>query len=286
MTAEPRVSILIPSLDGLRGGSLARLVTALCRQSLAPLEIRVIVGVCPQGAAINQAARRARGEILVIMDDDSSIADPRLIERLVDTLDSDAAIGMAGASLRTPGAASWFQRRAAREFPRFNVPEVERTTDSDLACHGCAAIPARVFAEVRGEHEELVRGLDPDLRQRLRRAGYRVVLAPRAVVYHPLPAGFLRLLAVFFRNGRGSAYAQVHHPELIYDTDERLERRGEMPQPALGARALRFPLRIAWAVASARPLRAAAYLAYGLGYVTAWPRYYWQRRARRPATAS
>ena len=84
-------------------------------------------------------------------------------------IDADPAIGMAGASIVIPPEANAFQRKAALEFPRFNTPVVDQVTDSDLACHSCCAFPLRVFEEVGREREDILRGLDPDLRVRLRR---------------------------------------------------------------------------------------------------------------------
>ena len=126
--AVPRVSVIIPALDASRAASLQHLRAALEAQSLEGIEIVVVEGVTPQGKAINLGAARARAEILMVMDDDSAIADPTLVERLVETLDADPRIGMAGASVRTPEDAGRFRRRAAREFPRFNVPVVAEVT--------------------------------------------------------------------------------------------------------------------------------------------------------------
>lgn len=286
MSLDPLLSVIIPSLDGDRGGSLARLEAAIKTQSYTHHELMVVVGVSPQGRAINQGVSRARGEVLVILDDDAAIDDPELFSRLVLALASDPTIGMAGASVRTPASAGLFQRLAAREFPRFNVPVVSKLTDSDLACHGCAAFPRAAFEGVGGEREEIVRGLDPDLRQRLRRAGYRVVLVPDAVIYHPLPATLRRLLKTFYRNGSGSAYAQVFHPELVYDTDERLERREALAHQPFAWRLVRFPFRLVWAVVSLRPLRALAYLAYAAGFAASYPLYILRRRRRRSSSTS
>lgn len=263
---KPKVSVVIPSLSPERATSLRELRSALAAQTLAS-EVIVVEGVSPQGAAINRGAERATGRILVVVDDDSSIRDPRLIEKLVAVLDHDPRVGMAGASVRTPEDANLFQRLAAREFPRFNVPVVSRVTDSDLACHGCAAFPLALFRSIGGEREEIVRGLDPDLRQRLRDRGYRVVLVPDCVVYHPLPASLRGFVKTFLRNGAGSARAQREHPDLVFETDESLESHDFQARRSFAYRVLRFPLRVLWALLTLRPLRALAYACYALGYV-------------------
>ena len=263
----PRVSVIIPSLDGRRGGAVPRLLESLQRQTLKDMEIHLIRGVAPQGKAINQGAGKSRGEILVILDDDSCLAGDDVLERLVATLDGEPGIGMAGASIVVPPDATGFQRRAAQQFPRFNTPVVEEVTDSDYACHGCCAIRASVFKEVGGEREDLLRGLDPDLRVRLRGAGYRVVLVPHAAIYHPLPDGWGRLMRIFFRNGYGSAYARKFQPGAVYETHERLEAGTFQARRPFGYRLARFPLRLVKALAQGRFLRFSAYCAYACGYV-------------------
>jgi len=262
----PRVSIVIPSLDGHRDGCVPRLLESIEAQTFQDFEVQLVKGVAPQGKAINEGAARAQGDILLIVDDDSRLADGSVIEKLVRTLDGDASIGMAGASIVLPPDATPFQRRASRQFPRFNTPVVETVTDSDLACHGCCAIPAALFEQVGREREDILRGLDPDLRIRLRDAGYRVVLAPHARVYHPLPNGWRPLLRTFFRNGFGSAYAHKFHPDAVYETHEALDARDFRPRTRLPYRLVRFPFRLAKALVQGKFIRFGAYCAYACGY--------------------
>lgn len=281
----PQVSVVIPS----RGGEpaerrLGELVSALRRQRSREMEIIVVRGVAPQGRAINLGVEQTRGSVLVIMDDDAMPGTDEVIETLVCTLEGDRSIGMAGASVRTPPSAGPFQIRAARQFPRFNVPVVDEVLDSDMACHGCSAFPKDVFLAVGGEREELVRGLDPDLRHRIRQAGFRVVLAPRCAVYHPLPPSFVGLMRTFFRNGQGSAFAQRYHPELVFETDEGLDASGFRPTRPFGFRALRFPLRLLKALVTGKPLRFAAYLSYGAGFVWGYGVYLFRPAARARGT--
>lgn len=265
---KPQVSIIMPSLDGYRDGAVPKLLESIRRQTFQDFETHLIQGVAPQGKAINQGAEQARGEILVILDDDSCLAADDVLERLVGAIDADPSIGMAGASIVTPPDATGFQRRAARQFPRFCTPVVDEITDSDYACHGCCAIRASVFREVGGEREDLIRGLDPDLRVRLRESGYRVVLVPGAAIYHPLPAGWRKLMRIFYRNGYGSAYARKFQPGAVYETHESLDSASFKPRRRFAYRAARFPVRLLRALAQGRFLRFSAYCAYACGY--AW----------------
>jgi GT2 family glycosyltransferase len=262
----PRLSVIIPSWDGHRDGCVPRLLESVAGQSYTDFEVIVITGVSPQGKAINQGAAQARGEVLMILDDDSLLADEDVFARLVQTLDDDDGIGMAGASIVVFPDSNAFQKKASKQFPRFHTPVVDSVTDSDLACHGCCAIPRRLFDAVGGEREDLLRGLDPDLRVRIREAGYRVVLAPQARIYHPLPASWGKLLRIFFRNGFGSAYAYKFQREHVYETHERLHDRAFQPRTTLPFRLVRFPIRLIKALGEFQFMRFGAYCSYALGY--------------------
>ena len=270
----PRVSVIIPSWDGYRNGCVPRLLESVRAQTFTDYELHVIKGVSPQGKAINHGAALSRGKILLVLDDDSRLADETVFQRLVDTLDGEPKIGMAGASIVLAPEATAFQRRAARQFPRFNTPVVDVITDSDLACHGCCAIPSAVFRAVGQEREDIIRGLDPDLRVRLRASGYRVVLVPGARIFHPLPNGWRQLLRQFFRNGYGSAYAWKFQRESVYETHEELHDQTFVAKTSLPYRILRYPLRLLKALFTGQTMRFGAYGAYAFGYV-------WGSRAQR-----
>jgi GT2 family glycosyltransferase len=273
----PRVRVIIPSRDGFRDGFVPRLKESIAAQTYRDYEVREIVGVSPQGKAINLGVEGAACEILIILDDDSRLADEHVFQLLVDTLDADPTIGMAGAAIVLPPESSRFQRAASGQFPRFNVMPVKEVLDSDMACHGCCAIPTRIFHEVGGEREDIIRGLDPDLRVRLRERGYRVVLAPHARIYHPLPDGWKRLGRIFFRNGFGSAYAWKYQPDSVYETHEKLDAADFQPATSLPYRLLRYPWRLVAAALQWKWMRFYAYVAYALGY--AWGLLTAQRQA-------
>ena len=262
----PRLSVIIPSWDGHRDGCVPRLLESVGRQSFADFEVIVIKGVSPQGKAINQGAAQARGEVLMILDDDSLLTDDDVFARIIQTLDDDEKIGMAGASIVIFPDSNDFQKKAALQFPRFHTPVVDTVTDSDLACHGCCAIPRRIFDDVGGEREDLLRGLDPDLRVRIREAGYRVVLAPQARIYHPLPSDWTKLLRIFFRNGFGSAYAYKFQRASVFETHEVLHDEAFQPRTTLIYRLGRYPLRLLKALGEGQFMRFGAYCSYALGY--------------------
>ena len=270
---EPRVSVVIPHFYTQRKAQLDSLIAALKAQTFKSLEIIVVSEVSPQGRAINQGFRVAKGEILVIFDDDASMDQPQVVENLVRTLDENPDIGMAGASIISPDSLNDFQRKAAEQFPRFCMPVVSEVTESDLACHGCVAFPRKVFEAVGMEREDILRGLDPDLRVRVRQAGYKVVLVPKTWVYHPLPETLGKFVKTFYRNGAGSAYTQIHQPELSYDTDEETSSESFVAKRPLIYRIFRFPLRLLKSLLTGQWIRLLAYSVYLVGYLVGSVKY-------------
>ena len=68
----------------------------------------------------------------------------------------------------------------------------------------------------------------------------------------------------FVRNGAGSAFARSHHPELVFETDERVDATGFVARRSFAYRVGRFPFRIIWALLTLRPLRALRRTGVGL----------------------
>ena len=267
------VSVVIPHFSKSRDENLQGLLEELRRQSIQEMEIIIVSGVSPQGRAINQGVRSAQGEILVIIDDDSRLGHPRVVENLVRVIRGDPSIGMAGASVVNSEKGTRFQKAAGRQFPRYHMPVVEKVTDSDLPGHPCVAFPKKVFVQTGMEREDILRGLDPDLRVRIRKAGYRVVLAPETWIHHPLPENLLKFIRVFLRNGYGSAYLQRFYPEINYDTDEALNSQNFAPKHSFLYRALRYPARLGKALVAFQWIRLIGYTVYMAGYLAGWIRF-------------
>lgn len=273
----PKVSILIPSIDGSRDGMLPKLLEQLKEQTFSSYEVIIKVGDTRQGRAINNAAKEARGEYIVIMDDDIVLGHTTLLERLVAAMEKDHRIGMGGASVVLWENANWLQKRVMIEVPRYAAPVVNEVTESDLAFHGCCILRKDVFFKVGGEREDIIRGLDPDLRMRLRRAGYTVVLIPQTWFYHLPPATFVKFIKKFYRNGQGSSYIQIHHPELIYETHSGTGRFVE--QRSFAYRIFRYPCRVLNDIIHGRFIGCIAQIAYAAGFVTGYCKYLAGRRA-------
>jgi len=213
----PGLSVIIPTLDGHRRGHFHNLLKQVDRQSFRDLEIIIIKGDNRQGRAINTGASLARGKYLLTLDDDTVLGHKDLLAELVQALEDNPHIGMAGVPNLIPEGASWFVKHAMFEIPRRSSPMVRGTTISDMAEHPCLIMRRDVFFQVGGENELIPRGLDPYLRQAFRAAGYHVVVIPGVYIHHLPPDRFRKLVKQFFRNGKAAAYVNKFYPQWVYD---------------------------------------------------------------------
>ncbi len=209
------VSVVIPSGDSSRTRNLELLLDDLRCQTRPPDEVEVVRGVAPSGRARNVGVSRTTGEVLVFLDDDVRLGTPDILRTLVDHLSAEPSLGMVGTAQLLPPDSSPFQRRCARQIPRSESPVVGRLTESDMVTTACCAIRRAVLEEVAGFHDRILRGVDPELRHRIRAAGYRIAVVPGAWHYHPMPPSLKALLRMAWRNGAASAYARRHFPETV-----------------------------------------------------------------------
>lgn len=263
---NPRVSVIIPSLDGYRDGNVPKLIEQIHNQTFKDLEVDVVKGIRPNGQARNVGAKRAKGEILIFIDDDVRLGHERVLENLVKPFSDDQSIGIAGASQLIPEDSSWFQRRAAKGPPRAQFPVVEKLTESDMVNHTCLAIPTQLYKDVGWENEDLISGSDPDLRYRVRKIGYKIAVVPNTWVYHPMPESLLKLLKVSFRKGRNSAWVYKYYPHLIYELD-RGYKRDFIHRRSLVYRIFRFLAQVVWSILTLRWIFLLARMAYAFGFL-------------------
>ena len=226
--AAPRASILVVTYNNL---ALTRLCLASIQRAAGalPFELVVVDNASTDGtqawlretaarallpltvvenahnagfaAGNNHAAARARGEVLVFLNNDCVVV-PGWLEALVAHLDRDPSIGLVGpvtnsggngeAQLGTRYAELDGMRAFAAEYTRAHAGRVD---DVPMLALFCAAMTKERFAAVGGLDERYGRGLfeDDDLALAVRRHGWRVALARDVFVHHYGGASFSRL---------------------------------------------------------------------------------------------
>jgi GT2 family glycosyltransferase len=146
----------------------------------------------------NQAAREARGQVLVLLNNDVEIVSPFWLSELVAQA-MRPCIGIAGAKLLYPdrtiqhlgmtldpaGCFCHIMRGAPAGVPGF-AGELGVTRSVAAVTGACLAIRREVFFALGAleESELAVTSNDIDLCLRARHAGYRVVVAPGCVLLH------------------------------------------------------------------------------------------------------
>ncbi len=260
-----KVSVIIPSFDGYRGGNVPGLLEDLKGQTYQDFELHIVKGVRPNGRARNEGVKLSRGRILVFIDDDVRLGHNRVIENLIKPLEEDRAIGITGASCQLPPDANWFQRASAKQLPRTIFPIVDRIVDSDMATHSCLSVPKDLYERIGGEHDRLVRGTDPDLRYRVRKAGLRVVIVPDTWIYHPLAKTLKKLVRKSFYNGMGAGWVFKNYPYLVYETPDGAVAEF-VPKRSFPYRVARALGRLILALITFKFIRLVANLAYISGW--------------------
>lgn len=269
---NPLVSVVIPSLDGYRGGNVSKLIEALNKQTFQDFEVLVVVGEKPNSRARNVAVQYAKGEIMVFFDDDVTLGDEKVIENLITPFFPPFRslvlhpIGITGASTLLPPDANRFQKRCAREFERIEFPVTSEIVETDMAHHAALSMRKDVYIKVGQENENLLLGTDPDLRYRVRQAGYKVVVVPHTWVYHPPPLNLRGFLKGVFQRGKDAAYVFWHYPHLVYETPVG-DVANFIPKRSFLYRAIRFVVQNLSAFINLKLIFLSARIAYGLGYI-------------------
>ena len=143
----------------------------------------------------NRLASEARGEILVLMNDDVDVIATDWLDELVAQLDRPA-VGVSGACLLYPDdslqhggivlsrASAKHVLRSARQEAGY-LGQLTMVRDLSAVTGACLAVRRTVFEGVGGLSEALPLSCnDIDLCLRVRRAGFRVVWSPFALLHH------------------------------------------------------------------------------------------------------
>ena len=267
MNKDNAYSLVIPVLKTEDNKYLTSILESLSHQTLKPEAVHLVVGDRRQGRAINYGVSQTSSKYIGTVDDDTQIDDPALFEKLINAMNSDTSIGIGGAACAIPDFASSFQKRAMREIPRRFFPVQTENIDSDMVQHPCLVMLRTLFIEIGGEDEELIRGLDPVLRKKVRDTGKRVTIIANTWIYHLIPDSFSALIRMYYRNGRGSGYAARNFPERVlelsdgYDAGEFIEKR-----PLL-FRLLRRAGSLFFSICTFKFIKVATDIAYGFGVI-------------------
>lgn len=265
---DPRVSVIISSLDGRRGGNVRALLDQLTAQTYPEFEVLLVVAAAPCALAHNVGAGAARGEILVFFDDDVVLGNEKVLDNLVAALDSRKGIGLAGTSQILPDQADDFQKRCAAELSRATFDIVEDARETDMVTHAGLAMTKGLYERIGGELETLRRNDDLYLRKQVADLGLKAVVVARTWVHHPLPSSLRQLARKRYADGVLIAGDYKMHPEHVYyspvDAHE-VVRESSLAQQV--ARNLKMVLR---AIRRFHVIALTERIAMQLGFVNGW----------------
>ena len=201
----PLISVVIPARDASE--SLSACLDALERQTVprekyeivvvndGPVDVAIEIITDRHGAILlsqpqrgaaaarNLGAKQAQGEILLFTDADC-VPEPNWIEAMIAPFADQEVMGVCGV-VRT---------RQTGLLPRFVQLEydyryrnIAKHTQIDFINTGTAGYRKHVFMDSEGFREDLLGAEDTELSFRLASAGYRMIFAPQAIVYHSHP---------------------------------------------------------------------------------------------------
>lgn len=193
-TDYPAIELLVVDNGSTDPGALA-----LLEDIAADPRVRVLrrPGPFNFSALNNDAVQTARGEVLVLLNNDTEMPDRGWLRALVRhavrpdvgvvgarLLYRDGALQHGGMVLGPAGQATHVLRGAARDAPGYEG-QLACTRDLSAVTGACMALRREVWDAVGGMDEALpVTWNDVDLCQRVRAAGLRVLWTPDAVLLH------------------------------------------------------------------------------------------------------
>lgn len=232
-----RISVIIPNWNGLQ--HLDTCLSALDRQTFDDFEIIVVDNASSDGSvafirrkypqakiielpenrgfagACNAGMRRARGEYLVLLNNDTEV-DPGWLAAIVDAFQRHPEAGILASKMLLFDRRDTFHT-AGDFYGTDGIPGNRGVWEQDhgqfdreeyvfSACGGSAAYRRTMLDQIGLLDEDFFYSCeDVDLAWRAQLAGWRVVYAPAAVVYHKLSATGGGATASFY-DGRNFLY--------------------------------------------------------------------------------
>jgi GT2 family glycosyltransferase len=171
-------------------------------ESRALVPMRVIANETNRGfaPANNQAAELARGDVLILLNNDTVLT-PGWLDRLVAVLDGDRSIGMVGPATNSCGTEAEVGTQYAdldamqRFAATYTAEHAGERIDLPMLTLFCTAIRTDLYRQLGGLDEQYAVGMfeDDDLAMAIRQSGSRVVLARDIFVHHYGGAAFSQL---------------------------------------------------------------------------------------------
>jgi len=207
--ASPQATVIVPTLEA--GENLHECLRALDAQTCRDFEIVVVdnsgrgIALPPRvrvihnrenmgfGAAVNQGIEAARGEFICTLNDDA-IPDPRWLEELIAACRADAEAGMCASQIRLAESPDLLDSAGMQVYLDGTSKQRGRMAPASgfaapeevLFPSACAALYRLAMLEKVGlfDPDYFLYCEDTDLGLRARRAGWRCLYVPGAVVYH------------------------------------------------------------------------------------------------------
>ena len=264
--AEPSVSVVVPTHQ--RRETLRRALESLAAQSGDPASFEVIVATdaCSDGsaamidafpapyelrrvdpagrgraAACNAAIAAARGEVLIVLDDDMEVV-PQFVERHRSHHPPGSRLCVLGAvpvelGSESPRAARYVKEKFDRHLARLGE-DPEHLDRPRSFYSGNASLRTEVIREVGGYDESfgIYGNEDVELALRLRAAGIELAYDPAALAHQEYGKDLGGLQRDTLSKGKTTVLLARSHPEVFGDL--RLASPDDGSRPWLAARSL------------------------------------------------